>query len=137
MLGNRQTIGYSASVDSPAHPASDRDELLAAVYDELRRVSARMLRREVSYLTLQPTEVVNEAVMRVMNLERMDWRDRQHMFATSSRLLRQAMIDAIRKRRAAKRRMPEVSMMIESASGAIDVERLDDALDADENLPEG
>jgi len=106
----------------------DRDELLASVYDELRRASARMLRREVAYLTLQPTEIVNEAVMRVMNLDRMAWNDRQHMFATCSRLLRQAMLDAIRKRRAAKRQMPTLGLMIEDAGPAIDVERLDAAL---------
>ncbi len=112
----------------------DRDELLASIYDELRRASARMLRREVSYLTLQPTEIVNEAVMRAMNLDRMAWNDRQHMFATCSRLLRQAMLDAIRKRRAAKRQMPTLGLMIEDAGPPIDVERLDAALHRLEEL---
>lgn len=111
-------------------PTSDaeRDALLAAIYDDLRRTSARLLRREVDYLTLQPTELVNEAVMRVMKLDRMTWQDRQHMFATCSRILRQAMIDAIRKRRAAKRQLPEVTMLIDDASTPVDVERLDAAL---------
>lgn len=113
---------------------ADRDALIAAVYDELRRASARLLKREVAYLTLQPTELVNEAVMRVMNLDRMNWRDRQHMFATCSRLLRQAMIDAIRKRRAAKRQMPELALMIDDAGPPLDVERLDAALDRLEAL---
>lgn len=119
-------IKYDVGDAEPDQP--DRDELLASVYDELRRASARMLRREVAYLTLQPTEIVNEAVMRVMNLDRMAWNDRQHMFATCSRLLRQAMLDAIRKRRAAKRQMPTLGLMIEDAGPAIDVERLDSAL---------
>lgn len=109
-------------------PDAERDALLAAIYDDLRRTSARLLRREVDYLTLQPTELVNEAVMRVMKLDRMTWQDRQHMFATSSRILRQAMIDAIRKRRAAKRQMPEITMLIDDAKPPVDVERLDSAL---------
>jgi RNA polymerase sigma factor (TIGR02999 family) len=109
-------------------PDAERDALLAAIYDDLRRTSARLLRREVDYLTLQPTELVNEAVMRVMKLDRMTWVDRQHMFATCSRILRQAMIDAIRKRRAAKRQMPELTMLIDDASQPVDVERLDAAL---------
>lgn len=113
---------------------SDRDALVAAVYDELRRASARLLNREVAYLTLQPTELVNEAVMRVMSLDRMEWRDRQHMFATCSRLLRQAMIDAIRKRRAAKRQLPDVTFAAPDAGPALDVERLDTALERLEML---
>lgn len=112
----------------------NRDAMLAAIYDDLRRASARLLRREVSYLTLQPTELVNEAVMRVMNLDRMSWNDRQHMFATASRILRQAMIDAIRKRRAAKRQMPEIGMTMGGGEPAFDVERLDDALTRLEKL---
>lgn len=115
-------------------PDAERDALLAAIYDDLRRTSARLLRREVDYLTLQPTELVNEAVMRVMKLDRMTWHDRQHMFATCSRILRQAMIDAIRKRRAAKRQMPELTMMIDDASPPVDVERLDAALNRLETL---
>ncbi|WP_285711593.1 ECF-type sigma factor [Erythrobacter oryzae] len=105
-----------------------RDELLAAVYDELRRASARLLKREVSYLTLEPTELVNEAVMKVIGLDRMDWRDRQHMFATCSRLLRQSMIDAIRRRRASKRQVPEVGFVLNDAARPVDIERLDDTL---------
>lgn len=107
---------------------AERDELLAAVYDELRRASARLLKREVSYLTLEPTELVNEAVMKVISLDRMDWRDRQHMFATCSRLLRQSMIDAIRRRRASKRQVPEVGFVLGDAASPVDIERLDDTL---------
>lgn len=114
--------------------AHDRDELLVAVYDELRRASARLLRREVAYLTLQPTEIVNEAVMRVMKLDKMEWNDRQHMLATCSRFLRQAMLDAIRKRRAAKRQVPELSLLIEDAGPPVNVERLEEVLHRLEEL---
>ncbi len=121
-------------MDEPGNPDPERDAMLAAIYDDLRRASARLLRREVSYLTLQPTELVNEAVMRVMSLDRMSWTDRQHMFATASRILRQAMIDAIRKRRAAKRQMPEIGLTMGGGEPSFDVERLDDALSRLEKL---
>ncbi|MBK7249622.1 MAG: sigma-70 family RNA polymerase sigma factor [Gammaproteobacteria bacterium] len=109
-----------------SHP--DRDALLASVYDELRRAAARMLGRERNYLTLQATELVNEAAMRVMQLDRMEWADRRHMFATASRLLRQAMIDAIRKRRAGKRQLPHVTLGAPDEGPPVDIDLLDGAL---------
>ena len=106
---------------------STRDALLASVYDELRQAAARLLRRDAPYLTLQPTELVNEAALRLMKLERMSFADRQHFFATGARVLRQAMIDAIRARRERKRQAPEVVVTAEGEP-AIDVEALDAAL---------
>lgn len=111
--------------------AAARDALLASVYDELRLAAVRLLRRDAPYLTLQPTELVNEAALRLMKLERMSFADRQHFFATGARVLRQAMIDAIRARRARKRQRPELSPEVAvTAKGeaAIDVEALDAAL---------
>jgi RNA polymerase sigma factor (TIGR02999 family) len=111
--------------------AAARDALLASVYDELRLAAARLLRRDAPYLTLQPTELVNEAALRLMKLDRMSFADRQHFFATGARVLRQAMIDAIRARQARKRQRPERGGEVAiSAQGeaAIDVEALDAAL---------
>lgn len=106
---------------------SDRDRMLAELYDELRAAAARMLRREAPFLTLQPTELVHEAAMRIARLERMSFHDRQHFFATGARILRQAMVDEIRKKRSAKRRPPTVTIQVDSAAG-LDVEALDAAL---------
>jgi RNA polymerase sigma factor (TIGR02999 family) len=106
--------------------ADARDRMLADLYDELRGAAARLLRREAPNLTLQPTELVNEAALRVLNMDRMSWTDRQHFFATSARVLRQAMVDAIRKRRALKRQAPDVAIALEGAP--VDVEALDAAL---------
>ena len=113
--------------DAATDPAA-RDALLASVYDELRQAAARLLRRDAPYLTLQPTELVNEAALRLMKLERMTFADRQHFFATGARVLRQAMIDAIRNRRARKRQAPEVSVMAGEGEPSFDVEALDAAL---------
>lgn len=109
-------------------PSAARDALLASVYDELRQAAARLLRRDAPYLTLQPTELVNEAALRLMKLERMTFADRQHFFATGARVLRQAMIDAIRVRRARKRQAPEVFVDGIAGEPPFDVEALDAAL---------
>lgn len=120
-----------AGRDGP-NPAAARDALLSSVYDELRQAAARLLRRDAPFLTLQPTELVNEAALRLMKLERMSFADRQHFFATGARVLRQAMIDAIRARRARKRQRPEIApeiaMMRGEGDPPIDVEALDAAL---------
>jgi RNA polymerase sigma factor (TIGR02999 family) len=105
----------------------ERDRMLADLYDELRGAAARLLRREAPFLTLQPTELVHEAAMRIARLERMSFHDRQHFFATGARILRQAMVDEIRKKRSAKRQAPTVTLQVDSAP-EVDVEALDAAL---------
>lgn len=102
----------------------DRDRLLADIYDELRRSAHRLLLREAPLLTLQPTELVNEALIRVIGLDRMDFADRQHLLATAARILRQTMIDEIRKRRAQKRQMPEVTVLLADLGRDVDIDRL-------------
>ena len=105
----------------------ERDRMLAELYDELRGAAARLLRREAPFLTMQPTELVHEAAMRIARLERMSFHDRQHFFATGARILRQAMVDEIRKKRSAKRQAPAVTIQVDSAP-EVDVEALDAAL---------
>jgi RNA polymerase sigma factor (TIGR02999 family) len=106
---------------------NERDQMLAELYGELRAVAAAMLRREAALQTLQPTELVHEAAMRIARLDRMTWQDRQHFFATSARILRQAMLDEVRKKRSAKRQAPPVTIQIDAAP-PLDVEALDAAL---------
>ena len=101
--------------------------MLTELYGELRTAAGRLLRREAPFLTLQPTELVNEAALKMMKLDRMSFHDRQHFFATGARILRQAMMDAIRRRRSAKRHVPTVLFAGEEQSG-VDVEALDAAL---------
>jgi RNA polymerase sigma factor (TIGR02999 family) len=104
----------------------DRDEMLSELYDELRAAAGRMLRRDAPHLTLQPTELANEAALRIVRLQRMTWNDRQHFFATGARIMRQAMLDAIRSRGRAKRQAP--TWIADDESGGVDVEALDAAL---------
>lgn len=108
--------------------SEERDRMLAELYDELRAAAARMLRRDAPFLTLQPTELVHEAAMRIAKLERMSWQDRRHFFATGARILRQAMVDEIRKKRSAKRQAPTILFEGEGGEPGLDVEALDAAL---------
>jgi RNA polymerase sigma factor (TIGR02999 family) len=108
---------------------AERDRLLAQVYDELRIAAARLVRREAAIVTMQPTELVNEAAIRVIGLERMAFADRQHMFATCSRILRQTMLDEIRKKRAAKRQAPEVTLLLADMQRDVDADVLADLIE--------
>lgn len=106
----------------------EQDQLLHDTYNELRAAAARMLRRDAPQLTLQPTELVNEAALRIVRLERMSWNDRQHFFATSARIMRQAMMDAIRSRKRVKRSAPTILFDSEEGEAVVDIEALDAAL---------
>lgn len=106
----------------------NRDSMLSELYDELRAAAARMLRLDAPALTLQPTELVNEAVLKIVQLERMSWNDRQHFFATGARIMRQAMLDSVRSRRRAKRQSPTVFIDGGEPNLGVDVELLDAAL---------
>lgn len=106
----------------------ERDRLLSELYDELRAAASRMLRYDAPHLTLQPTELVNEAAIRIVRLEKMSWNDRQHFFATGARIMRQAMLDAIRSRKRAKRQTPTIFLEDDGANSGVDIELLDAAL---------
>lgn len=106
----------------------DRDQLLGELYDELRAAAARMLHYDAPNLTLNPTELANEAAIRIVQLEKMSWNDRQHFFATGARIMRQAMMDAIRSRKRAKRQAPTIFLESDAGNSGIDVEALDAAL---------
>ena len=64
------------------------DGLTPIVYDELRRLAHRYMRRERPGHTLQTTALVNEAYMRLVEYKRMKWQDRAHFFAVSSQVMR-------------------------------------------------
>lgn len=73
------------------------DELMPLVYDELRRVAQRQVRR-LPGQTLQPTDLIHEAYTRLAELKQLGWQDRQHFFAVCARLMRFILIDRVRRR---------------------------------------
>lgn len=89
-----------------AHVAGDPDaleRLLPHVYDELRRIARRRLRHERADHTLSTSEVVHDAFLALLPMDRIDWQSRAHFFAVASRAMRNVLIDHATRRLAAKR----------------------------------
>ncbi|HUC75485.1 MAG TPA: sigma-70 family RNA polymerase sigma factor [Vicinamibacterales bacterium] len=82
---------------------AEQERLVVGVQGELRRVAAAYMRRERGDHTLQPTALVNEAYLRLINGRDVQWEDRAHFFGIAARLMRQILVDHARKRRAGKR----------------------------------
>lgn len=79
------------------------DELLPVVYAELRRQARRALRREAAGHTLQPTALVHEAYLRLVDQRRAEWADRVHFFAVAAHAMRRVLVDHARRHRAMRR----------------------------------
>ncbi|MDT8340247.1 MAG: ECF-type sigma factor [Longimicrobiales bacterium] len=79
------------------------DTLLRVVYDELRRLAGAQMRGERADHTLQPTALVHEAYIRLVDDSDLVWESRGHFFRTAARAMRQILVDHARRRNAAKR----------------------------------
>jgi RNA polymerase sigma factor (TIGR02999 family) len=79
------------------------EELMPLVYDELRRLARGFMARERRDHTLQPTALVNEAYLRLVDQTRVDWRGRTHFRAVGARVMRRILIDHARQHGSAKR----------------------------------
>jgi RNA polymerase sigma factor (TIGR02999 family) len=107
------------------------DALMPLVHDELRRIARRCLRGERANHSLQATELVNEAFLRLVGVQHVDWQNRVHFLAMSARLMRRVLVDLARSRRADKRggdavRVTLDDAVIGGAAPAADVVRLDE-----------
>ncbi|MCH9649584.1 MAG: sigma-70 family RNA polymerase sigma factor [Deltaproteobacteria bacterium] len=79
------------------------DKLIPMVERELRRIAASYMAREPADHTLQPTALVNECFLRLLDRKTVSWKDRTHFFAFACRTMRRILVDHARTRRAAKR----------------------------------
>jgi RNA polymerase sigma factor (TIGR02999 family) len=79
------------------------ERLIPLVVGELRRRAESYLRRERDSHTLQPTALVNEVYLQLVDQKRIQWRDRSHFFAVSARMMRRLLVDHARGRAAEKR----------------------------------
>jgi RNA polymerase sigma factor (TIGR02999 family) len=79
------------------------NQLLPLVYAELRRVAARQLRDERADHTLQPTALVHEVYMRLVDQRQVDWQSRAHFFGVSAQVMRRILVDHARRHSASKR----------------------------------
>jgi len=86
-----------------AGDAGALNDLLPIVYDELRRQARRALRREADGHTLQPTALVHEAYLRLIDQRRVQWEGRTQFFAIAAQLMRRILVDHARTRRRGKR----------------------------------
>src|SRR6185436_4697070 len=79
------------------------DQLLPLVYAELRRVAARQLRNERADHTLQPTALVHEVYIRLVDQRHVDWQNRAHFFGVAAQVMRRILVDHARRHDASKR----------------------------------
>lgn len=109
------------------------ERLFPLVYDELKRQARAYLRRERPNHTLQPTALVHEAYLRMVDRTALTAENRTHFFALASRVMRQILVDHARRRNAGKRggaaeRFSLENMDILPAQSAADLLELDEAL---------
>lgn len=83
-----------------------QDQLMPLIYQELRRIARNQMRDERTGHTLQPTALVHEAFLRLVDQNRTDWRNRAQFFGVAAQLMRRLLVDHARRRRAAKRGIP-------------------------------
>ena len=86
------------------------EDLTPLVYRELRQLAASYLRKEPPGHTLQPTALVHEAYLRLVDQKSPDWEGRSHFFGVAAHLMRQILVDHARRRQAGKRAVLKVSL---------------------------
>lgn len=111
------------------------DQLLPLVYQELRRVAANQLQKERGNHTLQPTALVHEAYLRLLEQREVDWRNRAHFFSIAAEMMRRILVNYAVQRKAQKRGDGATHISLDDASSYgeqssdLDVVLLNDALE--------
>jgi RNA polymerase sigma factor (TIGR02999 family) len=115
------------------HPQA-LDKLMPLVYSELRRQAAGYLRKERSNHTLQPTALINEAYLKLIDQRDVKWQNRAHFFAIAAQAMRRILVDYARERKREKRggaaeNLPlDEALTIVSREKSVDLVALDEAL---------
>jgi RNA polymerase sigma-70 factor (ECF subfamily) len=109
------------------------DLLLPVIYDELRRVASHQLQKERSDHTLQPTALVHEAYLRLLEQHEVDWQNRAHFFSIAAEMMRRILVNYAVRRNAQKRGLGAARLSLEEAISFsdekdFDLVALDDAL---------
>jgi len=108
------------------------DRLIPLVYNELKSIARRHLRRENSDHTLQSTALVHEAYLRLVDQNRVHWQNRAHFFAVAGQLIRRILVDHARRRLAGKRggtlRRLTLDEVASPSGSKVDLLALDEAL---------
>ena len=109
------------------------ERLMPLVYDELRKLARDYLRRERADHTLQPTALVNEAYLKLVDQTRVNWQNRSHFFGIAAQIMRRILVDHARSHAAEKRGGLRHKLSLDEANvlpaeRALDLIELDDAL---------
>jgi RNA polymerase sigma factor (TIGR02999 family) len=136
MPSNRKLAAYDVTLLLRAWSAGDTkagDDLLPLLYRELRRRAAAYMRRERPGHVLQPTALVHEAYLRLVDSHNVEWQDRAHFFAVASQIMRHILVDHARAAKVAKRsgawaRVSLVEDLAKASPPNVDVLALDLAL---------
>lgn len=109
-------------------------KLIPIVYGELRRIAQRQMAREHHGHTLQPSALVNEAYIRLVDCNALQWRNRAHFFGVMAGLMRRILVDLARSRRNQKRggnwqRVTLDGALLPSATTDLDLVAVDEALE--------
>lgn len=111
------------------------NQILPHIYDELRRLAGNYLRRERSDHTLQPTALVHEAYMKLIDQKKVKWQNRAHFFGIAAQVMRRILMDHARKHSAEKRggeaeKLPiEEEILVVSHGRSAELLALDEALE--------
>jgi RNA polymerase sigma factor (TIGR02999 family) len=110
------------------------DELMPLVYGKLRQLAARELRRENPGHTLQSTDLVHEAYLKLVDQTRAQWHDRDQFFGVAAHLIRRILVSHARARKAAKRGGEQPPLLLDESIAqpdgkGLDLVALDDALE--------
>ena len=113
--------------------ASAFERLMPIVYDELRRLAGAFMRRQSPGHTLQTTALVNEAYLRLIDSDKVNWQSRTHFFAISAQLMRRILVDAARRKQSQKRGGDRLQVTLDERfdiplENETDMVALDDAL---------
>jgi RNA polymerase sigma factor (TIGR02999 family) len=115
--------------------SSALEKLTPLIYDEMRRIAHRYVRRERNGHTLQTTALINEAYLRLAGSDSPDWQNRQHFFAVTAQVMRHILIDHARRRRAQKHGGDGQQVSLSEAE-AMTNERASELIALDEALEE-
>ena len=111
------------------------EKLIPAVYQELRRMADSYLRREDAGHSLQPTALVHEAYLRLIDQTKVEWQNRAHFFGVAAQMMRRILIDHAKTKHRAKRGGTTVKVVLDehatfTQERAAELLALDDALQA-------
>jgi RNA polymerase sigma factor (TIGR02999 family) len=112
------------------------DKLIPLVFDDLREIARRLFRKESDGHTLQPTALVSEVYLRLMDQRKIHWQNSEQFFAVASLMMRRILVDYAKGRQAAKRGSGAIKLPLDDAYGVAEMPENLDFLDLDQALTE-